>query len=64
MNKNNQMKVDIDSIVKRKEDNMNEYYIMDDGFFTYYVNKMTGEKKFKLDKNDIFISINYDDFIR
>ena len=33
----------------------NKYYQMNDGWFTYYVNISTGEKKFKLDNDDILI---------
>jgi len=43
---------------------MNEYYIVNDGFFTYCVNKNTGEKKIKLDKNDKLTQIKHDDFER
>lgn len=53
-------------LVRHEEeyDNMNEYYIVSDGFFTYYINRMTGEKKFKLGKNDILVDGNFDNFIR
>lgn len=43
---------------------MNEYYKFNDGFFTYYIDKITGEKKFELDKNDVVIDGEFDDFIR
>lgn len=42
----------------------NEYYKVSDGFFNYYVNKETGDKKFKLDKGDIEVERQVDDFIR
>jgi hypothetical protein len=43
---------------------MKEYYIVSDGFFTYYVNRISGEKKLKLDKGDKLIQAEYDDFNR
>ena len=43
---------------------MNRYYKIDDGWFTYYVNVETGDKKFKLDKDDILIDHRPDDFYR
>lgn len=43
---------------------MDEYYKTSDGFFTYYINKTTGEKKFRLDENDILVNSNLDDFMR
>lgn len=42
----------------------NEYYIKSDGWFDYYENKETGEKKLKLDKNDVCIVPELDDFSR
>ena len=42
----------------------NRYYQTSDGFFTYYVNADTGEKKFKLDENDICVEKNTDGFMR
>ena len=42
----------------------NQYYKESDGFFSYFVNKKTGEKKFKLDKNDVCVERNMDDFCR
>ena len=42
----------------------NEYYEFSDGFFTYYVNAKTGEKKFSLDKGDFLVKPNLDDFCR
>lgn len=42
----------------------NEYYKTSDGFFDYYVNRMTGEKKLELDENDVEVPANLDDFCR
>ena len=42
----------------------NEYYKVSDGFFDFYVNKQTGEKKTKLEENDILVDRNPDDFLR
>jgi hypothetical protein len=42
----------------------NKYYQMSDGFFTYFVNKDTGEKKFKLDDNDVCVERSADGFMR
>jgi hypothetical protein len=39
---------------------MNEYYKVSDGWFTYYVNVKTGEKKFKLDETDVCVERIYD----
>lgn len=33
----------------------NEYYKFSDGWFTYFVNKYTGEKKIRLGEDDILI---------
>ena len=43
---------------------MNKYYKFNDGFFTYYINVITHEKKFKLDKYDEEVESNLDDFVR
>ena len=43
---------------------MNEYYQFSDGWFTYYINAETGAKKFSLDKDDVLIESNLDDFRR
>ena len=43
---------------------MEKYYKMSDGFFDFYVNVGTGEKKFKLDENDVLVEANLDDFSR
>lgn len=42
----------------------NQYYKFSDGWFTYYVNVATGEKKFKLDEGDIEVAGKPDDFHR
>ena len=41
---------------------MNEYYQFSDGWFTYYINAKTGDKKLTLDKDDILVESNLDDF--
>ena len=43
---------------------VNKYYQINDGWFTYYVNVETGQKKFKLDKDDILVQHELDDFWR
>lgn len=43
---------------------INEYYELSDGFFTYYINAKTGEKKFRLDNGDLLVETNLDDFCR
>ena len=40
------------------------YYEVNDGFFTYYIHSETGQKKFELDKGDVLIERNMDDFTR
>lgn len=42
----------------------NEYYKTSDGWFDFYVNAKTGEKKFKLDKSDVCVERKSDDFHR
>lgn len=42
----------------------NKYYEFCDGWFTYYVNTKTGEKKFELEEGDILTEHNPDDFSR
>ena len=42
----------------------NKYFKVSDGFFTYFVNKDTGEKKFELDENDVEVEPELDDFSR
>jgi hypothetical protein len=42
----------------------NEWYKWDDGWFEYYVNIKTGEKKFELEPGDIEIFPIFDDFCR
>lgn len=49
---------------KAKCENANKYYEFSDDFFTYYVNAKTGEKKFRLDKGDLLVEPNLDDFCR
>lgn len=41
--------------------NDNEWYESSDGFFTYYVNKSTGEKKLKLEEDNILVDRQWDD---
>ncbi len=41
---------------------MNEWYEISDGWFAYYVNKATGEKKFELEDGDILVERELDDF--
>ena len=41
---------------------MNEYYQFSDGWFTYYVNVKTGDKKLTLDKDDVLVESELDDF--
>lgn len=41
-----------------------QYYEESDGWFTYYVNVETKEKKFKLDEGDVLIQKRRDDFMR
>lgn len=43
---------------------MNKYYKFNDGFFTYYVNTLTGETKFELAEGDVEVELNLDDFNR
>lgn len=45
-----------------KEEPPREYYQTSDGWFDYYVNTETGEKKFHLDKGDILVDANLDEF--
>lgn len=63
----------LDSVIKSCEEisknnevksSCNEYYKTSDGFFDYFVNRKTGEKKFKLDENDVEVESNLDDFWR
>ena len=42
----------------------NQYYKASDGWFDYYVNTATGEKKFHLDENDVCVERSVDDFHR
>lgn len=41
-----------------------KWYEFNDGWFTYYINKRTGEKKLKLEEGDILVDANMDDFTR
>lgn len=41
-----------------------EYYKWSDGFFTYYINPKTGEKKLDLQDEDCEIPALADDFCR
>lgn len=52
----------MENLEKREKEN--KYYKFSDGFFTYYVNVKTGEKKFSLDKIDLLVKSNLDDFCR
>lgn len=40
---------------------MNEYYEVYDGWFTFFVNNETGEKKFELDEGDVIVPRCWDD---
>lgn len=42
----------------------NEYCKVSDGMFTYYVNTVTGKKKFKLDVGEVCVKRKVDDFYR
>lgn len=42
---------------------MNNWYEFNDGWFTYYVNTETGEKKLELDDGDNLVSFIQDDFM-
>ena len=42
----------------------NMYYRFSDGWFTYYVNVVTGEKKFRLEEGDVCVEGKLDDFHR
>lgn len=42
-----------------------EWYEVNDGWFTYYVNKRTGERKFTLEDGDVEVDPpRLDDFLR
>ena len=47
-----------------RSENVMEYYKWSDGFFTYYINPNTGEKKLNLEDGDYEISVPTDDFCR
>ena len=40
----------------------NKYYQVNDGWFTYYINAETGEKKLCLDEGDVVVEHKLDDF--
>lgn len=40
-----------------------KYYEWNDGWFTYYVNQETGEKKFELEEGDELVVPKLDDFL-
>ena len=40
----------------------NTWYKWDDGWFEYYINSETGEKKFKLEDGDIEVEPHLDDY--
>lgn len=44
--------------------NSNEWYPFNDGFFSYYINTVTGEKKLKLEDGDVEVKAKLDDFCR
>lgn len=50
--------------IKESQTRPEEYYKMSDGFFDYYVNKNTGERKFKLEEKDRLVDAKLDDFHR
>ena len=63
------------TVIKRRDDAImedllkddpqkHEYYKTSDGWFDYYVNKETGEKKLHLDEGDIEVPHDMDDFYR
>lgn len=39
-----------------------EFFQFNDGFFSYYINKKTGERKFELDEEDTLVESDLDDF--
>ena len=46
----------------KNKGNFNEWYLFNDGFFSYYINNATGEKKFELEDGDVEVEANLDDF--
>lgn len=50
--------------VFQKPVTLNKYYEVNDGWFTYYVNCETKEKKFELNPGDIKVDRKLDDFCR
>lgn len=53
-------------IMEMKEEKIkdNKWVKVYDGFFNYYANVATGEKKFKLEDSDILVDSHLDDFYR
>lgn len=47
----------------KEEEQKEQYYRFSDGFFSYYVNKATGERKFELGEKDMEVEADLDDFI-
>ena len=43
--------------------NNNRWYEWNDGWFNYYVNVETGDKKLELEKGDVLVSHPIDDFV-
>lgn len=44
---------------------IDEWFLVNDGWFTYYVNKKTGERKFALEAGDVEVDpLRQDDFWR
>lgn len=44
------------------KENNDEWYKFNDGFFSYYINKGTGKKKFELEEGDKEVEADLDDF--
>ena len=41
---------------------MAKYYKYNDGWFIYFINTETGEKKYNVDDDDEIVDFEYDDF--
>ena len=41
---------------------MAKYYKYNDGWFIYFINTETGEKKYNIDDDDEIVDFKYDDF--
>ena len=39
-----------------------KYYKYNDGWFIYFINTETGEKKYNIDDDDEIVNFEYDDF--